>query len=377
MPDSPISTVPASPRWWLDAYDRARLGDNSILHVIAAGLGWLAQVELKEFGNWGPFVAVFAWFAGDYVNRAIKLGSIGLDAMNRGAVNRNLVFSAMALGVCYAPWVYQKVELTPAWANFGLYLLDAVKRLLDENRPKDDNGKPLPNPDPIRPSLPTVAMVLVAMLSLSSAAVAGPRTVRVGANIQGQWTYIRLVCPTGDILDYLVEFGDDVGPTPIPPGPQPNPQPVPVPPEPMPVPPGPGPAPLPPGPAPAPAEPTFPPGEYQIAESTYKLVRSVTSANRKSETTALADALTSLRLDCESGKFSPGLLPIGLQVAYAFRDKLKTSLGAGYVTWNAEIGAKLQAVLTTHYNAGKLDSAAQWAVLLGEVVPALREAAKR
>lgn len=71
---------------------------------------------------------------------------------------------------------------------------------------------------------------------------------------------------------------------PTPPAPQPHPVP--------PVPPAPTPTPTP-GPTPAP-EPSFAPGEFGMAEATYRTVMAVNSTNRRTEATCLASKLADL-----------------------------------------------------------------------------------
>lgn len=375
MPDHAVS-----PKLTLDNYDLSRIGVDSIIAVLAIFAGWLADwlpnaMLQQDWGHFGPAVTVAVQYAGDILRRFAR----GWLPTDMGSIMRNALWAAIQLGVIYGPELlagHTSGELGPVLAALIRNLLEVARRWLASNQP-DFIPAPTPPPSLFSQGTPPVApMLLVVMLS-ASIAMAGPiQTYRVTATVGGKVKTLKVLAPE-EISDVTIELGDPAAPTPVPPTPpQPEPQPVPPPPNP----PAPNPQPVPPQPQPTPPapqplpEPTFPVGTYDIAATAYRLALTVATTNRKAEAAALADQLEQMQAQCLTGTLANAT---GDQCAADFQARTATALGGSLATWKAQFGNALMAKLALPWTLGRLNTGREWAVLLAEMIPALREAAKR
>gem|GEM_PF-6455422 len=155
--------------------------------------------------------------------------------------------------------------------------------------------------------------------------------------------------------DFFVPGDSYVPPTP----PVPTPKPAPAPP--------PQPTPTPdPTPQPDP-EPTFPVGEFGMAQATYDLVKFVNSSNRRSETLCLAGKVSQLASDIEDKKLTTPQAVVNA-IGAAFNECLPTA-------WNDARTAFTDKVIKL-YTSGQLPTMAQWKTLAEESLTGLNAAAK-
>ena len=203
------------------------------------------------------------------------------------------------------------------------------------------------------------------------------KKVRI-ASLPGTYTYtVGVSNPEGlDVFSWVVTIPGELpapGPTPAPPCPSPLPAPPapygPAPPVPTPV-----PVPAPPTPPPAP-EPSFPAGKFNVAGDVYREAMKVASPNRAAEASALASAFEVVASSAAAGIYDNRLSSMltAKAVSNAMIEANRKVFPSGSEAW-ADFGKKAGDRATALYNAGKVATGADWAVLLRETAMGLRAA---
>lgn len=427
-----MAIVGPSRRGQLNLLDWSTLGVTAVVNLVGLFAGFLAMLvrwrmayepglygdtfdTVADWGTVGAGATIFTQFAIDTLSR-LRYGWPP-SAEHRNAILWNAVIQIATAAVIYGPDYLAGMNFgpyAPVVAMLLPFTLQVLTLWLKENKPNylPDEPETLdPNELPVFQQRPDLyqnwpkAVLLVALLAAGSqaagpkAVVSGPKQARAGdvvildasqstgathfnwrpmgnaaavplqdgkhcavSTYRGQSTFMLIVSNAegNDVAFYTlqVEHGDPA-PAPVP-GPVPTPTPVPTP---IPTPP----------PAPAP-EPTFPPGTFGLAQLTYDLARKVPTAGRQAETAALADALDQLRVDCETGSLKEAAATAIIQ---RFSEVTKQALGSAHQAWLGVFGNELSKQISALYWKGKLNTPAQWAELLNEIVPPLREAAKR
>gem|GEM_PF-6455412 len=201
----------------------------------------------------------------------------------------------------------------------------------------------------------------------------GGRVARLNT-LPGVYKIIASITPPGDApgviryKDFSVPGSQYVPDPPPIPTPQPSPGPVP-----QPTPPAPNPAPTPQPIPPVNPDPVFPPGQFQLAEATYRLAVNVPSANRRGEITCLSSKVVALingLRDAQDKKTPLSPQVIVQSIAGAFDQCLPSPAWDDCRNRFTDLVAKL-------YQGGQLRTNADWQTLAEEALQGLNAAAVR
>ena len=175
----------------------------------------------------------------------------------------------------------------------------------------------------------------------------------------------QLICSNADgiAVAYFDFTGDGGGPAPLPPVP--------------PAPPGPPVPPAPPGP-PTPPTPPLPPSEFGLRDKVTAWAKAIPTANRVVEAKALAAALVTLKSRVDAGEFRVSSVTAYTLASAILAELVKvnaSTLGASAAAWQSGLADKMAVDLKALFVAGRINTAAQWSALLGEIADGVNRSA--